>query len=185
MMMNTNRRTPTKTQPRSNATTPVSTKKPQSPKSHQSGRSSVPQTPQNKRPMINRQHSSQPEFNTMMSPVVPMTVRSNSNPGRSMKASISPKPQSPVSDPSMSPTSRGAARKSQGSPFGHIPFAASKYLESPITGKLPVPPKWMLTMPSDEPRSPTTEALVQAAIRNGFNGSININPFQFVSPVCA
>lgn len=184
--MNTNRRTPTKPQQRSNATTPVSTKKPSSPKnSNQSGRNSVPQTPQNKKPMINRQHSSQPNFTTI-SPVVPLTtVRSNSNPGRSVKQNVSPKPQSPVSDSVMSPGNRGTQRKSQGSPFGHVPFAASKYLESPIMGKLPVPPKWMLTVAEEEPRSPTTEALVQTAIRNGFNGSVNFNPFQFVSPVCA
>lgn len=180
--MNANRRSPAKPQQRLNATTPVSTKKPSSPKSNQSGRNSVPQTPQNKKPMINRQHSSQPNFTTV-SPVVPMTVRSNSNPGRSVKQNVSPKPQSPVSDSIMSPN-RGTTRKTQGSPFGHVPFAASKYLESPTVGKLPVPPKWMLTVP-EEPRSPTTEALVQTAIRNGFNGGVNFNPFQFVSPVCA
>ncbi|KAE9556299.1 hypothetical protein FO519_000482 [Halicephalobus sp. NKZ332] len=159
-------------QPKTFSNKQVSPKKPQTSKIP-SGRSSVPQTPQNKKPQFHRQASSQPEFNGFQ-PAFQQAMMQQSpvNPGRS------PKSTSPDN------SRRSTPRKTQNSPYGHTPFAASKYLTIPEHESLPSPPTWM-TNALCEPPSPTTASIVRAAQDNGFDGRLRMDPLQLISTVCS
>jgi len=167
-------------QPKACPNKQVSPKKPQAPRTP-SGRNSVPQTPQNKKPQFQRQASSQPEF-TAFQPALQqvfMQQQSPVNPGRSPKQiAVSPKSNSPDN------SRRSTPRKGQTSPYGHTPFAASKYLTIPEHESLPSPPTWM-TNALCEPPSPTTASIVRAAQDNGFDGRLRMDPLQLISTVCS
>uniref|UniRef100_A0AC34RMU1 Uncharacterized protein n=1 Tax=Panagrolaimus sp. JU765 TaxID=591449 RepID=A0AC34RMU1_9BILA len=150
------------------------------------GRRSVPQTPSNKKPSFNRQTSSQPDAFIKHQNFMDVSIPLND---------VTPRKSCSRSPKQSSPTKIEVSPKRQTTPkntFGHRPFAAAKYLETPPTTDLPIPPHWMLNDPLCEPAqsvsvptSPTTTKMLEFAVAHGFDGSILFGQELYKRFLCA